>query len=149
MTTCQDVMTKAPICCLANDPVHRVAQVMRFENIGAVPVLEDYENRRLIGIVTDRDLALRVLGDKRDPQKISVADVMTETVWTCHPTDSLRVELDVMAEHQIRRIPVVDDSNQIVGIIAQADIATRVNDPRKAAEVLEQISLPNPNPVKY
>jgi CBS domain-containing protein len=147
MKTCQDVMTKAPVCCLPDDPVERAAQVMRFENVGSVPVIEDYEHHQLVGIVTDRDLALRVLGEKQDGRGTTVADVMTVPVWTCHPADSLQVALDVMAEHQIRRIPVVNDSNQIVGIIAQADIATRTDNPDQTAEVVEQISQPNAKPV--
>jgi CBS domain-containing protein len=147
MKTCQDVMTKEPVCCLPTDLVERAAQVMRFENVGAVPVIDSYDNYRLIGIVTDRDLALRVLGDKRDPRQTHIADVMTVDVLTVHPTDSLRVALDIMAQHQIRRIPAVNESGQIVGIIAQADIATRTENPDQTAEVVEQISQPSRNAV--
>jgi CBS domain-containing protein len=147
MKTCQDVMTQEPVCCLPDDLVERAAQVMRFENVGAVPVIDSYDNYRLIGIVTDRDLALRVVGDKRDARETKIGDVMTVDLLTCHPSDSLQVALDIMSQHQIRRIPIVNESGQIVGIIAQADIATRTEDSEQTGEIVEQISQPNPDPV--
>jgi CBS domain-containing protein len=94
----------------------------------------------LVGIVTDRDLALKVVADGRDPKAAKVEEVMTRNVVTCRPEDDLQKALDAMSEHQLRRIPVVDDGNKLVGIIAQADVATRVNQPQKTAETVEGIS---------
>ena len=145
MKTCNDVMTKAPICCLAHDSVARAAQIMHFENVGAVPVIDSFENQHLIGIITDRDIALRVVGEKRDANETTVGDVMSADVCTCHPDDLLRDALDKMAEYQVRRLPVVTESGQIAGIIAQADIAIRVDDSDQTAEVVEQISQPKSN----
>jgi CBS domain-containing protein len=93
-----------------------------------------------VGIVTDRDLALKVVAEGRDPKTTKVEAVMTRKVVTCRADDELQKALDTMAEHQLRRIPVVDNNNKIVGIIAQADVATRVDRPEKTAEMVKEIS---------
>lgn len=110
------------------------------ENIGSIPVIENEQTKKLVGIATDRDLALKVVADARDPKATKVEEVMTRNVVTCRPGDDLEKALDAMSEHQLRRIPVVDDGNKLVGIIAQADVATRVNQPQKTAETVEGIS---------
>lgn len=144
MVKCQEIMTENPVCCLANDMVEGIAQWMRTEDIGAVLVVDSYQSRKLIGIVTDRDLALRVIGARRNPNDTRIGDVMTLNLITCQPTDDLEVALEAMAHHQIRRIPTVDRHGQLLGIISQADLATRLHDPQKAANVLQEISQPNP-----
>jgi CBS domain-containing protein len=90
--------------------------------------------------VTDRDLALKVVAQGYDPQTMTVEDVMTAGVVTCYVDDNLQMALDAMAEYQLRRIPIVDYDNRILGIIAQADIATQINQPEKTAEVVKEIS---------
>ncbi len=122
MTSCRDVMTKDPLCCLPSDTVDQVAQAMRREDIGAVPVVASHETKRLIGIVTDRDLALRVVAEGRDNHRTRVEAVLTPSPWVCHLNDSLDHALDMLVEKQIRRILVVDDEDAVVGIIAQADV---------------------------
>jgi CBS domain-containing protein len=124
---CNEVMTKDPVCCLPNDSVTKVAELMKSENIGSVPVIETEQSRTLVGIVTDRDLALKIVAGALDAKSTTVETVMTHKVVTCHADDELQKALDAMAEHQLRRIPVVDNDNKIVGIIAQADVATRVD----------------------
>jgi CBS domain-containing protein len=142
MTTCGDVMTADPVCCLGSDSVDKVAQMMRTEDVGPMPVVDNFQTRKLVGIVTDRDLAMKVVAEGRDNHMTRVRDVMTRDVATCHPEDDLQKALDAMATHQVRRIPVVDKDNAIVGIIAQADIATRQENPVKTSEVVEEISKP-------
>lgn len=144
MKKCIEVMTKNPIYCLPNDAVAKAAQLMKNENIGPIPVIEDEQTKKLVGIVTDRDLALKVVADGRDPKSTKVEEVMTRKVVTCRPEDDLQKALDAMSEHQLRRIPVVDDDNKLVGIIAQADVATRVNQPQKTAEMVKEISQSSP-----
>lgn len=144
MKKCNEVMTKNPIYCLPNDAVARAAQLMKNENIGPIPVIENEQTKKLVGIVTDRDLALKVVADGRDPKSTKVEEVMTRKVVTCRPEDDLQKALDAMSEHQLRRIPVVDDDNKLVGIIAQADVATRVNQPQKTAEMVKEISQSSP-----
>jgi len=137
---CSDVMTRDPECSLPDDLVTEVAQRMLDEDIGSIPIIEDDQTRKLIGIVTDRDLALKVVAEGRDPRSTRVSDVMTRQVVTCFEDDDVQKALDAMSEHQLRRIPVVDREEHIVGIIAQADIATRVDQPQKTAEVVKDIS---------
>lgn len=142
MLKCSVVMTKDPVCCVPNDPVSEAARIMKEENVGSVPVVESKETNRLVGIVTDRDLALQVVANRCDSKSTRVADVMTSEVVTCRPDDDLQKALDLMAQHQLRRIPVVDDNSQVVGIISQADIATRIDEPGETAETVKAISQP-------
>ena len=145
MTNCNEVMTKDPVCCLPNDSVARAAELMKSENVGSIPVIENKQDRKLVGIVTDRDLALAIVAEGRDAKSTPVEAVMTRELVTCFADDDLQKAFDAMAAHQLRRIPVVDDSNKIVGIIAQADVATRVDEPEKTAEMVKVISQANGN----
>jgi CBS domain-containing protein len=113
---------------------------MKSENVGSIPVIENEQTQKLIGIVTDRDLALKIVAEGRDPKSTKVDAVMTHKVVTCRAEDDLQKALDAMAEHQLRRIPIVDANNRVVGIIAQADVATRVDQPEKTAEMVKEIS---------
>jgi len=140
MKKCHEVMTKNPVCCLPDDMVANAAQLMKRENIGPIPVIENEETRRLVGIVTDRDLALKVVAEGCDPKSTKVEAVMTHKVVTCRADDDLQIAMDAMSEHQLRRIPIVDSDNRILGIISQADVATRVDKPKKTAAVLKDIS---------
>jgi len=140
MKKCEEVMTKNPVCCLPNDLVTNVAQMMKRENIGPIPVIDNEKTRKLVGIVTDRDLAVKIVAEGRDAKSTKVEAVMTHKVVTCLAEDDLQKALDAMSEHQLRRIPIVDNDNKILGIIAQADVATRVNQPEKTAEMVKEIS---------
>ena len=135
-------MTKNPICCLPTEVVSRAAQLMKKENVGSIPVIESEQTKRLIGIVTDRDLALQVVAEGRDAKSTKVADVMTLEVITCHVDDGIQKAVDAMAKHQLRRMPVVDNDHKIVGIISQADVATRVDKPDETAAMVKEISQP-------
>ena len=143
MKKCSEVMTKKTVCCQPDDMVTTVAQLMQSENIGSIPVIENKQNQKLVGIVTDRDLALKIVAKGLDAKSTKVETVMTRQVVTCRAEDDLQKALDAMAEHQLRRIPIVDNDNKIVGIIAQADVATRVNQPEKTATVVKEISQSN------
>jgi CBS domain-containing protein len=140
MKKCNEVMTKNPVCCRPDDMVTKVAQLMQSENIGSIPVIENDRTQKLVGIVTDRDLVLKIIAKGQDVKSTKVEAVMTRQVVTCRVGDDLQVALDAMAEHQLRRIPIVDDDDKIVGIIAQADVATRVNLPEETAAVVKEIS---------
>jgi CBS domain-containing protein len=137
---CKEIMTENPACCLPGDTVDQAAQLMKDEEVGPVPVVADQQTKRLLGIVTDRDLAVKVVADARQIAAVKVEEVMTRNPVTCHADDDLQTAIDAMEKHQVRRIPIVDDNNQIIGIIAQADIATRVGEPELTAEVVEEIS---------
>lgn len=139
---CSELMTKNPACCLPGDTVGKAAQLMQRENVGPVPVIDSQQTKRLIGIVTDRDLALKILADGRDPQNTQVEAVMTRDLITCREDDDLQAALAAMGEHQVRRVPIVDEQNRLVGIIAQADVATRAGHEKETGEVVELISKP-------
>ena len=126
---CQEVMTDNPVCCLPEDNVGQAARLMRRERIGSVPIVTDELKKELIGIVTDRDLAIKVVGESRDAIRTSVYDVMTAAVVACREDDDVSTAVSAMEEHQIRRIPVVNDSGRLVGIISQGDISIRVAPP--------------------
>ena len=143
MKKCSEVMTKSPVCCLPNDMVVNVAELMNSGNIGSIPVIENEQTKKLIGIVTDRDLALKIVAKGLDAKSTKVEAVMTRKMITCRADDDLLKALDAMAEHQLRRIPVVDADHKIVGIIAQTDVATRVDQPEKTAEMVKEISQTN------
>jgi CBS domain-containing protein len=143
MKTCKEVMTPNPYCCLPIDSVAAVAQIMKRENIGPLPVIDSQESRKLIGIITDRDLAMKVVGESRDVEATKVEAVMTRKVVTCREDDEIQRALNLMSEHQLRRIVIVDNANKVVGIISQADLATRMNQPEKTAEVVKDISQEN------
>jgi CBS domain-containing protein len=143
MKKCDAVMTKDPVCCLPSDMVAEVARLMKRENIGPIPVIENEETRKLVGIVTDRDLALKIVAEGRDAKFTKVETVMTRKVVTCRADDDLQIALDAMSKHQLRRIPIVDTDNKILGIISQADVATRIDQPEKTAEMVKEISQSN------
>jgi CBS domain-containing protein len=137
-------MTSKPVFCVPDDVVARAAKLMKVGNIGSVPIVEDEKGMKLVGIVTDRDLAMHIVAEGRDPKSTKVGAVMTANVVTCMADDDLEKALDAMGSHQLRRIPVVDNSGKLTGIIAQADVATRVNQPTKTAEVVKEISQASP-----
>lgn len=142
MKTCSDVMTQNPTCCLPDDGVTTAAQLMKDEDVGSIPVIESKQNKKLVGIVTDRDLALHVVAEKRDVKTTKVMDVMTSDVVTCRIDEDVQKAVDLMAQYQLRRMPVVDNDHKIVGIISQADVATRVDKSEETAEMVKEISQP-------
>lgn len=139
MQNCQDVMTRNPATCSGQSPVTEAAQLMEREGVGAIPVCE---NGRLEGILTDRDIAVRVVAGGRDPRQTRIADVMTRDPNCVKADEPIDRALEVMEASQVRRIPVIDGSGKLVGIIAQADIATRLGDDHATGEVVEAISKP-------
>lgn len=140
MKKSSDIMTKDLVYSLPDESVTKVAQLMKKEDIGPVLVVNNEKDKTLVGIVTDRDLALKVVGEGRDPKNTKVADVMTGKVVTIRSEESVENAMKAMAQYQLRRIPVVDDRSRLVGIISQADVATRVDEPKKTAEVVKEIS---------
>ena len=144
MMKCNEVMTENPVCCLPNDSAAKAAELMKRENIGSIPVIENEQTQKLVGIVTDRDLALSIVAEGRDARSTKVEAVMTRKLVTCLADDDLQKARGAMAEFQLRRIPVVDHDNKIVGIIAQADVATRVDEPETTGEMVKEISQDQP-----
>jgi CBS domain-containing protein len=133
-------MTKDPICCLPGDSVARAAELMKSRNVGSIPVIENEKTHKLVGIVTDRDLALTIVAEGRDAKFTNVDAIMTHKVVSCLADDDLQKALDAMSKQKLRRILIVDRDHKLVGIITQADVATRVDQPEKTGEMVKEIS---------
>jgi CBS domain-containing protein len=142
MRSCNDVMTPDPTCVTRADTVTSAAEIMKIEDVGAVPVVEDATSKKLLGIITDRDIVLSVVAESKSPDQVKVEEVMSRNPVTCRPDEDVVNAMDRMAQHQIRRILVVDSKDHVMGIISQADVATRIDLPEKTADVLENISQP-------
>jgi CBS domain-containing protein len=123
---CREVMTENPVCCLPDDNVGQAARTMRRERLGSIPVVTDDLRKELIGVITDRDLAFKVVGESRDAIRTRVYDVMTRVTIACRDDDDVVTALRAMEEHQIRRVPVVDYSGRVVGMISEGDVSAPV-----------------------
>jgi CBS domain-containing protein len=134
-------MTADPSCCVPGDSVAIAAQIMKREDVGPVLVVSDHSEKRLVGIVTDRDLVIKVLADGRSPHDARVDQAMSANPVACQEDDDVNEAMRKMSTHQVRRIPVVDDNHRLVGIIAQADLALHV-DEEDVGELVEDISQP-------
>ena len=138
----RDVMTKDPACVTPGATIREAAQLMQRENVGIVPVVEEKGTNRLLGVVTDRDIAIRVVAEGRDGGT-RVSDVMSSSrIRTCTLDDDVDEVMEAMANEQVRRIPIVDDSGMLVGIVAQADIVRKTRDEDKAGNTVKEISEP-------
>jgi len=135
-------MSTNPAACTINDPVETAAKLIKSEDVGSIPVVQSQESKRLVGIITDRDMVIKVVAEGRDTKNTRVEQVMTHDPVTCRENDDLQKAMDAMSKRQVRRIPIVDNSGRLVGIVSQADVATRVDNPQKTAQVVEDISKP-------
>src|SRR5512138_940140 len=105
---CEELMTPNPVCVMPHETVDHAAQLMQREDVGSLPVVESSQSQRLVGIVTDRDLAMRVVAEGREPRSTPVEQAMSRDLVTVQTEDDIRKALDEMAKHQLRRIPVLD-----------------------------------------
>ena len=133
-------MTANPRCVTTADSITRAAEIMRDTDVGIVPVVEDSGSMRLAGVVTDRDIAIRIVAEGRG-NDVNVREVMSSGLATVRPDDDLDRVTELMKSEQVRRIPVVD-GDRLVGIIAQADVAREGRD-KKTGDVVEHISEPS------
>jgi CBS domain-containing protein len=137
----QDVMTRDPRTVTPETSARDAARLMKDEDVGIIPVVEG-DSCRLVGVVTDRDLAVRLIAEGRDGET-RVRDVMSGgKIATCTPDQDLNAAMDTMASEQLRRIPIVDERGSLVGIVAQADVVLKARNDRKAEETVERISQP-------
>jgi len=133
-------MTRPVVICRRDTSIRQIARVMRDEDTGAVPVVSP--DNTLDGIVTDRDIVVRGINSDRGDTEVRAEDCMTNDVFTAHPNDRVVEVLEEMGDHQVRRIPVVDSRNRLVGIVSMADIAIEATNDRELAQSLEFISKP-------
>ena len=141
--TARDLMTENPAVCTPETTAQDAARLMEENDCGSLPVVETRDSMKLIGIVTDRDLALRILGRGQNPDT-RIREAMTRNVAAVRRDDSLDDVERLMAEQQVRRVPVVDEDGRILGIIAQADLAREQGavGSKDFGRVLEKISEP-------
>jgi CBS domain-containing protein len=137
----EEVMTKAPACCGPDTSLQEVARLMVECDCGEIPVVDDPQSRRPIGVITDRDIVCRTIAEGRNPLELTALDCMTAEVVTVATGKSVDECCDLMEQHQIRRIPVVDAQGGCCGIVSQADIARRVSE-QAAGEVVRDVSKP-------
>ena len=138
-----DIMTKNPTTVTPGTTVRDAAQLMQREDTGILPVVESEGEKKLVGVVTDRDIAIRVVAEGRGADT-RVSDVMTSSrLATLRPDADVDELMDTMADQQVRRVPIVDDRGTLVGIVAQADIVRKARDEKKSERTVEKISEPS------
>ena len=143
MTKIAEVMTDRPRAITPETSVREAARLMDEEDIGSLPVVD--EEAHLVAIVTDRDIAIRAVGRGLEPEGTSVMDIASKDVYALTPDDDLDDALEMMARNQVRRLPIVVRENELVGIVAQADVA-RTSKEKSTGEVIEAISKPPAGP---
>jgi CBS domain-containing protein len=139
--TCAEVMTPSPTACNPQHTAVDAAELMRREDCGLLPVISE-DGKKLIGVLTDRDIVLKVIAEGRDPRGTAVSEVMTTDLVTCLPQENVEMAMEQMATRQVRRIPIVDRDGSLVGIVAQADVATRIANPQETGQIVQAISEP-------
>lgn len=138
-----EIMAHDPVCSIRTTSVLNAVRMLREFDIGFLPVIDELWTRKLMGVVTDRDLCLMVLGKAHDPSLTTVEDCMTTDPVTCTPDTDIREILATMVEHQIRRIPVVDQENHVIGVVGISDlIRHNAADPRDLWMTLSRITAP-------
>jgi CBS domain-containing protein len=138
-----ELMTADPACCTAEDTIRLAAQLMREHDCGCIPVVEDTDSKRLVGVITDRDITCRCTSEGKGPET-PVREAMSGDPKCCESTDDVETVEKIMAEAQVRRVPVTDGLGCCVGMIAQADLALnqRAATEHEVAKVVERISEP-------
>ena len=134
-----EAMTRDVQCVMPGDTIERAARLMADWNVGALPVCEDNE---VIGMITDRDITIRVVSAGKSPDQCHVEEIMSEDVECCHENDDLEEVTHKMAERKVRRIPVLDENEKLCGIVSLGDLSEET-DISSAAHALKEISHPS------
>lgn len=140
-----DIMTADPACCTEDSTLPEVARLMKDNDCGEIPVVDNLETRRLVGVITDRDIACRAVAEGFDVTATSVGDVMTKNALSCDQETGVNECREKMEDHQIRRMPIVDAQGRVCGIVAQADFARHAST-RHTAELVKDVSRPGGQP---
>lgn len=138
----RDIMTTDPACCTPETPVNEAARMMKDQNVGMLPVVDAEGSDRLVGVVTDRDIAIRHVAEGHNTNDCPVREVMTDNVATLKPDADMEEVMNLMGKEQIRRIPIVDERGSLVGVVSQADVVLQADDNRAAERTIEKISTP-------
>lgn len=139
----QDIMAKNPRCVTPTTTVQEAARLMKSADVGALPVVSDEVSGKLVGMITDRDIAIRVVAEGKDVDSCRVEEVMSRSsLAVARMDDSVEDVMKVMGREQLRRIPVVDDNQKVVGVVSQADVVRKADSDKRAEHTIEKISEP-------
>ena len=138
----KDIMTKDPSCVTPETPIREAAKMMQREDVGMLPVVDASTSKHLVGVITDRDITIRHVAEGHASPDCPVREAMTDRLVTSRPDDDVDDVMDLMGREQVRRIPIVDERGEIVGVVAQADIVREAKDEKKAERTVEKISQP-------
>lgn len=144
MNQVKDIMTVDPVCCLPTTSLKSVAQLMLRNDCGEIPVVYSMDRTKVVGVITDRDIVVRSVAKGLNPLDMSAEDIMTTPAKIIKMDLSIADCCELMEDEQIRRLPVVDENENICGIVSLADIA-RKSDEFRLAEALKHISGPSPS----
>jgi CBS domain-containing protein len=137
----QEIMSADPVTVTPDTPLSEAARMMKDQNVGMLPVVDAEGSRVLVGVVTDRDIAIRHVAEGHTTDCL-VREAMTSTVATCKANDSVDSVMNLMGVEQVRRIPIVDERGDLVGVVSQADVVLQTGNEAKAEKTVEQISQP-------
>ena len=138
----KDIMTKDPSVVTPDTPIREAAKMMQREDVGMLPVVEASGSKRLVGVVTDRDITIRHVAEGHASPDCPVREAMTERLVTSRADDDIDDVMELMGREQVRRVAIVDERGAIVGVVAQADIVREAKDDKKAERTVEKISEP-------
>lgn len=135
----EEVMTREPVCCTSETGLQEVAQLMVKHDCGEIPIVQSTTDRRVLGVVTDRDIVSRVVAQGKNPLGLQAGTCMSQPAVTVRTGQSVEDCIRVMEAHRIRRVPVVDDRGQMRGIVSQADIAQHASN-ASTGELVNKVS---------
>jgi CBS domain-containing protein len=142
MNTIQEIMTMNPACCVPTDTLQEVARLMVIHDCGEIPVVDNMADKRVVGVITDRDICCRTVALGVNPLEMMVSECMTSPAITVFTETALEECFDLMEENQIRRVPVLDEDERCCGMVSIADISRHAQS-QTAAEVIKYISQPS------
>ena len=137
----KDLMTQKPACATPDMDLSKVAKLMDEHKVGSIPVVENKDNLKVVGVVTDRDIATRAVAQGKNPLQMKAMDIMSSPVVLVKPDDDVQDVAQLMQKHMVRRVPVIDEAGKICGMVAQADIALKASD-QTTVGVVQSVSKP-------
>jgi CBS domain-containing protein len=141
----REIMTQNPACCTPDATLQEVARMMKENDCGCIPVVNNYQEMKPVGTVTDRDITIRTVADSHNPINMKASDIMTSDIATVKPQTSVEECFDVMEDREIRRVIVVDEQGKCCGIVAQADVVQSNANPIRTNKVIREISESAPS----
>ena len=137
----KEIMTGGEIAfATPKDTIEHVARLMKTRDVGSIPIVDGRESKKLVGIITDRDIAIGVVAGGQDPKRSIVEQFMSRDLATAKPDDDVERIAKLMQEKQVRRVPVCDEQGKLAGMVAQADLARERVSPRTVKETIAKVS---------